>query len=310
MKFSSLLLSIFCTFILFNTSCTKEVVDNVTPPVSENQSQLLAQLFEIDSTLPVKKDTVYRGSFTYDRLNRLIERKDLTTDRNGDSNYLSTTIYEYLNNDTLAFRTITKSIGFGAVKNESFDTAYYKFSDGSYISDSINYSRGAYSINSFTYRPGIIERNFKNFVPYLSYSANEYQKIYQTKVNGNITYQIDTLISSSVGNPILTYTRLQTDVSYLPNPNPLYKISTPIYKQYYSYEFANFSKYYAPKQLVAKQVINFEDWSSSGFSDNRYAKSIINYDYTFRTDGFPLEARVTSDLGNGIKKTKFLFVYK
>ena len=303
MKFKISILFLLASTLLI-LSCTKQVINNEPTANTQTQGQLLAQVFEIDTSLVATKDTILKASFIYDQSERLIEKTILLRYENGNSSLIKTT-FEYSNSDTTAYRAIKQN------SISSFDTAYYSFLNGKYVSDSIHYSGSAFSANSFIFHPNIVERQSQGWavLPFY-YSWHEYQNIHQTKVNGNITYQIDTLIASSSNTAILTYQRFETTVTYLPNPNPYSKIADPIRKPYYNYYFANFSEDYAPKQLISKQVSNFDTWNSSQFPNNTHATNTLTYDYTFRTDGYPLEARVTYDVGPSVKKTKLVFIYK
>jgi hypothetical protein len=150
------------------------------------------------------------------------------------------------------------------------------------------------SKTAFSYQPGIIVRNFQNWVPQLSYSGIENDTIHKTVVNGDIAQQADTLYSFSNGQPSGSQV-FQTTVSYLPNPNPFFKLFRATAKQYFTgVGIGNLiNNQYAPSHLISQQISTVGN---------------ITYDYTFREDGYPLTANVSGD-GNGGQTTKLIFVY-
>src|SRR3954464_12261822 len=147
----SKILMVFLLVATLLTSCTKQVANNEHTQNNQTQSRLLAQMFEIDSTLPAAKDTIFKASFIYDQLERLTEKSVLTTYENGNSSFIKTT-YEYSNSDTTAYRTIKQN------SLSSFDTAYYSFLNGKYVRDSVHYSGSAFSANNFIFHPSSVER--------------------------------------------------------------------------------------------------------------------------------------------------------
>lgn len=151
--------------------------------------------------------------------------------------------------------------------------------------------------NKFTYSANVITRNFQNWVPQNSYTATEVQKIYLTIVNNNIIAQRDTIVSSVNGFPQPTPTIFTTNVSYLSNPNPFYSLTASYSNGYFRIpgigNIANRS--YAPRNLISQQTSSYGS---------------ITYDYTFRSDGYPLIARVNNNQNGTSLKTKLLFVYR
>jgi hypothetical protein len=183
----------------------------------------------------------------------------------------------------------------------SIDTTYYTFLHGDYVADTsvYYYITGGNTVTgtsktSFSYQPGTIIRSFQNWVPQISYSGIETDTIHKTVVNGDIVEQADTLYSFANGQ-LSGLQVFQTTVSYLPNPNPFFKLSRATAKQYFAgVGIGNLiNNQYTPAHLIAQQTSTVGD---------------LTYEYTFREDGYPLTAKVSGD-GNGGQTTKFIFVY-
>lgn len=124
----------------------------------------------------------------------------------------------------------------------------------------------------------------------------EQHTIHQTISGGNIVHQIDTLLTFGNGQ-FANMQAFETTVSYLPNPNPFFKIFNATAKNYFTgIGIGNFTNsQYAPEHLIAKQISTIGN---------------VAYDYVFRVDGYPLTARKTTSEVNGSKTvTKLLFVY-
>ena len=299
-------LVLFCVSLWFMlSSCSKSndasptpVTPPVTPPVPPIYSTTVLKGYELDTTKQAPNDTISRWFFFYDNANRLIN--DSLSMLAGTSIYTRIRSIQYNGSDTNAFRSITKGYT-GSAQNVEIDTAYYTFSNGNYVADTVVYhylnggtSETATSKTTFSYQSGIISRSFQNWIPQLSYTGSENETIYKTVVNGDIVQQTDTLYSFSNGQPSGSQ-MFQTTVSYLPNPNPLFKLYRATAKEYFTAPgIGNFiNSQYAPSHLISQQI------STAGN---------ITYDYSFRQDGYPLTARVSGD-GNGGQTTKLIFVY-
>ncbi|MGG9963084.1 hypothetical protein [Ferruginibacter sp. SUN106] len=304
---------IFAIVIIFFSACSKKPSTPDPVPVPQSFSTQLAKIYQVDSTLPAGKDTIFSQYYTYDNTNRLISQVEYIAKPNGDSFNVATIKFDYLGADTLAYRTFRKTTTTGSSPTTKTDTSYYNFLNGRYISDSIRYAGEAYSVASFSYASGKVTRYFHNFVYASSFSDTERSVMYQTLLNNNITRQIDTLVSTTNNpTPFANYDMTEFLQTYLPNPNPLFKIITPVHTDHIgNVGIGNYSNNkFAPKYLIAQQTINSKHWTTAGGSGNPITSSTINYDYTFRADGYPLMARITENFTGTVKKTKLVFVYQ
>lgn len=265
-------------------------------------SNLLLKVYEIGATFEGTIDTTGKRFFNYDNLNRIVSDSFYSRTVYSNAAYIVTQQYTYSGTDTVAYRRTRKVSVVGSFSVDTYDTLYCKYVNGKYDSDSTVYRDNsvqfAWSKNNFIYGQGYIIRNFKNGVPEFQISASEYNIIHQTKVNTNIIYQVDTTWSIQNGQ-IQEPQVFETNVSYLPNPNPLYKIFFPVHQEYFSnigigYFVADHFTY-VPEFLISQQTSS---------------KGNLNYAYTFRADGYPLTAEVSEISGDSPpKKTTLLFVY-
>jgi hypothetical protein len=306
-KFSTLIIWAF--FLVVLISCKKDVpTENPVPASTPNSSQLFVKFYEIDTTLAVPRDTVYRISLTYNSSNNPLTRAEFETKPNGDSSFYSLVKYEYAGTDSFAYRTTEYSKQFSSTPIISRDTTYYNFLNGKRVSDSLRSPSGI-TTNKYVYNTSYIKRTLTlaNLNP--SFLLNSAINIYQTKIGNNIINQIDTSVSNNSITPANTqYRKFTAAVSYLTNPNPFYKISFPIRREYLSDDLG-ISCNAAPQNLISQQNYSINSWTNNNLP-SLVASSQINYTYTFRTDGLPIGGTLTR-LSNGvIKKTKILFIYQ
>ncbi len=292
---------LFAIVVLISfTSCSKSENTSPVPPPPVVFGTILTKVYEVDTTKAAPADTINRWSFTYDNLNRLIIDSFTSLTTYSGSIYYIINKIEYTGTDTFAYRKTQRA--FKGSNFMSADTVYYKFVNSRYDSDTMVFDYGltfppGTARNKFTYSANVITRNFQNWVPQNSYTATEVQKIYLTIVNNNIIAQRDTIVSSVNGFPQPTPTIFTTNVSYLSNPNPFYSLTASYSNGYFRIpgigNIANRS--YAPRNLISQQTSSYGS---------------ITYDYTFRSDGYPLIARVNNNQNGTSLKTKLLFVYR
>lgn len=288
--------------ILFLNSCSKSGENAPGPspsPSPSGTSTILARVYEIDTTQPAPRDTMTRWYFTYDNLNRVILDSSANTSLNPGSVYSIVKKIYYQGADVLASRKI--ETGFNGVTVLSADTTYYTYINGIRASDSSVY---VYAINpmlgiftsKYTYLPGQLIRKYQlRNPPAGADSGVNYMSL--TTVNNSATFQKDSSFYYLGGIPQAP-TIYSITTSYLPNPNPFYSVMSAYSQGFYSrlgignYATCN----YAPQNLIARQTTSKQDG--------------LSYDYTFRADGYPVIARVTTSSVNGSYKTKLLFIYK
>ncbi len=311
MKIKFFNLAIRAFFLIILASCGKDTPTETPIPTSNlNTSQLLVKFCEIDTTLPAPRDTVYRISLTYNSASNLLAKIQFETKPNGDSSFYSLVKYDYTGADSVAYRTTEYSKQFSSTPVISRDTTYYNFSNGKCVNDSLRSPSGV-TTNKYVYNTSYIKRTLTvvNLNP--SFLLNGAINIYQTKAGNNITNQVDSSVSYNSLTPATTQNRKFTAaVLYLTNPNPFYKIASPVRREYLSDDLG-ISCNAAPQNLISQQNYNISSWTNNN-PPSLVASSQINYTYTFRADGFPTEGIMTRQyFGNpNTKKTKILFIYQ
>jgi hypothetical protein len=209
-----------------------------------------------------------------------------------------------------ASRLIRTSIS--SLNTHTSDTSYYNYSNGRVIRDSSLLSPYSY-IYKFAYQSGTLELNGRAWIIPSSYSFTDYSKIYQTKINDKLIYQIDTVKRHVDTSAVSQYYVTETEVSYLNNPNPFYKFS-PVKREYFT-DMGNGSPYavdsYFPKNLVSEQNLTRKSWESNHPENVKlFSNEHIKYEYAFRVDGYPLEARSIMQLNTTYLREKMLFIYQ
>jgi hypothetical protein len=303
--FTSSLLFMF--IIISGSSCKKDSTtdDNPNIPVSGISTQL-SKVYFMDTTLINPNDTIHKTSFTYDASNRLSIVEDFEKNIIGDSSLYFRTKYEYNGSDTFAFRTIGYTKDFSAPVRTFADTIYYSFLNGIRLADSSINSDRSQDVNKYTYFTDKIRRNRtsrSNITGTTIGGAN----IYQTKVNGNVTYQLDTLISTN--GPNVYYQKYEVTNTFLTNPNPFYKLALANKKEYQS-EFDGIFSGSEQKNILSQQMNITKTWRNTGGTGTGGGFIGFTYFYTFRNDGYPIEARVIILNNTTTKRYKIKYVYK
>jgi hypothetical protein len=292
-------------------SCKKNDSDNTVnpPPPPSGQSTQLAAVYFVDTTLAVPRDTVIRYKISYDAQNRPSFTTELDTEVNGDSSYYETETFTYNGNDTNVSKKINYSRLFssGVFRSIDRDTNYYIYANGKAVYDSLTYSPGYYT-DKFVYSGNTILRSGNQVSG--SMQAVHQSTIYQTFVNGNNTYQLDTLVghATNVTNPALfNYARTELSTSYLPNPNPFYLFTKYFFKAFYDYDVPGIETAAAPKSCIAQSHVTAAFWGGGG-SSNWIGD--LSYTYTFRADGYPVLARRVYTHNGITRRWKMFFVYR
>lgn len=292
------LLPLLAVIIFFN-ACSKSADNSFVSPPVVVYSTVIEKVYEIDTTKIAPFDTLSRRVFTYDNLNRLIKDSFTSIATYTPNVYFNVNKFEYAGTDTFVYRRTKRENT--SVAFLSADTTYYKFTNGKYDSDTAVFDYGisapkGMARNRFTYQPGLVIRDFQNWIPQWSATGTENHRIYLTAINNNITFQRDTVFSVYNGTPQSPQIFV-TSATYLNNPNPFYSVTSCFSNGYFKQPgIGNLSdRNYAPRNLITQQTSSFGD---------------VTYNYTFRSDGYPLSARVTSTVNGAVPKTKLLFVYK
>jgi len=240
---TSLLSLLTGTFLFGISACTKNGSDSNTggtnPPPTPGQSTVLAAVYVVDTTLVAAHDTVERYNITFDGLNRISVITELDTKPNGDSDYYSIQALTYNGSDTNATRRTEYERTFsGGVATITRDTSYYAFTNGKCVYDSTS-NPNWYYMDQFAYVTNAVLRTGRALLS--GVKSTHQSTIYQTFVNGDLTYQIDTLVSHDVTvvNPaFFSYQRREVSTSYLTNPNPFYQLAKNFFRPYYDDDLA------------------------------------------------------------------------
>ncbi len=276
--FNSLII-IVATFHLI--SCEK---DEASP--STNIAPQLTELLKMDTTLSAPFDTVQRFAFTYDSQGRLSSKLFIETDDVGDTVYNVHQAYSYNSIDTFASRVIRTKHVFGSIDIDR-DTTFFHFENGRHVWDSTRQSGRKYIVNRYVQTSSALLHNASIF---LQPNTPEWQinsRIFQTKTNGNIVYQIDTVVSEYLRAPVNTiFDRFERSFTYTNIPNPLTKIAQADFNDYLHDDDYMFGGNFVSSNLPSQEISSLRSWHSPGPGSGSYDRQ-INYTYTLRSDGYP-----------------------
>lgn len=268
----------------------------------------LAAVYQIDTTLSAPFDTIARYIIGYDVQNRVTVITEFDTKPNGDSSFYSVETFSYSGTDTLASQSTEYYREFTSPIYTGNSHSYYAFVNGRCTLDSTVSSTGYY-LERFVYNGNTIQKNSTS----LNNSTFSYghSTIYQTLVNGNNAYQLDTSVSYfNINNPgSYHYQREEITTTYTANPNPFFQVKKQVLRPYY-YDDIGITSEAAPKNLIVQQNETMMIWNGANPpAVNR--QNQLNYTYTFRADGYPTELRYTVvSSGNPTAKGKMIFVYR
>ena len=271
----------------------------------------LAAAYLFDTTLAAPFDTIGRYFITYDVQKRVSKITEFDTKPNGDSSYYSIQTFAYNGTDTVASQSTEYYREFSSVPVfVGGGTHYYNFVNGRCVYDSFAaFTPGNYHAETYVYVGSTILKTTRSLGgSTLSYGNST---IFQTFVNGNNTYQLDTSVSYI--NILIPgsyhYQREELITTYMPNPNPFYQVKKQILRPYY-YDDIGITSAAAPKNLITQQNENMKIWNGAN-PPVVVSQDQVNYVYTFRPDGYPTEARHTIVSNGGPPaKGKMIFIYQ
>jgi hypothetical protein len=305
--FSTCLFALLGLFTI--SSCKKDSSSpDPAPPPTPVPGTVLTKVYILDTSLVAPKDTIQRVSFTYDTQDRLIVQNNIISNSGGAIYQYATRKFDYSGTSHLAYRKIMIDSVLTPPAFVHRDTVYYTFSAGKCSMDSV--ARGNYySTSRYTYNPAYIKRDIvtRQGTPYV-YTIGT-ANIFQTKVNNDITYQVDTTISNYTisGVPYTGTVERKITTSYLNNPNPIYSLYFSTHLEYLDDVLGIFSDQ-PPTNLILQQSLNLSSRTNSG-PVNTFTSS-ISYTYQFRADGYATVARETFIENAVTTKLKYLFFYK
>ncbi len=312
-------MKVFCLLIfsVIIFSCKKS--NELTERSNIIQTPVLLKMYELDTSLVAPFDTISRIDFTYDASGRIISSTELNRKSNGDTNNFNTRIYQYLGNDTLAWRTIYHEQYFlgtavgGPAGN--LDTTVYNYFDGKLVYDStFTYFVGTsrdYSVKRNTYYDDSIILDNNGYLthhgPIIRYNIRS--KLILSLAGGLPVLQIDT--SKYVADGLVDMYDFKDQITYEDNPNPLFIRSKPI-KQLYTntyyvldYKLRNND---LPKLYTHREI--YEHHWITGVPTNG-STTLEDNTYEFRSDGYPTINRKTIKYGTlSPKTTKWIYIYQ
>jgi hypothetical protein len=250
--------------IIGTVSCRKTKTSN-NPSTNV---PLLTQYVLLDTTVTAPNDTLVLTKLVYDNSKRVIQM--LHYEYPSSVAVLTQSFSFYYNNaDTTPYKLVYyENIG----GNSGSDTVYYFYAGATntVIADS-TVSPGSTTTNKYAYSNNIVIRNQVIMDPGVSSYTDTF---YQTKSNGNIISQVDTLYHNS--QVIIQNFSYQFDS----HPNPLYKPYIPI--TVLEEDGLNES----PQQRNNYTSIN--EYSNDGGSSIDATNTICSF--TYGVNGYPVKA--------------------
>ncbi|MBS1926200.1 MAG: hypothetical protein JST57_09370 [Bacteroidetes bacterium] len=293
-------LTIFALLLFTLFSCQKEISfengTNPTPTPPNNDSIYISKIVGLDTSKVAPLDTVYKYLLGYDISKRI--QTAIMIDYNNTGIPVDTSWnlkYYYATSDTLPSK-IT-AIGYSSF----YDTVFYSYDTPTrnLISDSsveISFNPPSSNIDALVYKysyfPNWITTIEKRYSNNLLQSLDTY-KVYLTKQNNNIVYQLDTL-QTTFQDFIETFT-----VSYDSKPNPIKTVINSV--PYYTFD--NEYLLYGSSNNILE--INNVRQNSLGSSVEHY-----KYTYEYNQLGYPKVAKlqnIGSTFPRPINKIKYYY---
>lgn len=267
-------------------SCQKEVEGSLTEQVGSDTT-FLDRIYSLDSISPTQTDTFSKSFLIYDNQKRLKQALTYTV---GEIDTFRTD-YFYTGTDTLPFKSVDHTlsdIGLGLTYYR--DTTFYQYDmNGKIIKDSSleRYVTGnqdfGVSVRDFGISGNkvVIDSRAYDLISgqYVLRNTSVYRKaVFVTTINGNIVQQTDTAFGFSTG----------IQLTYNNNPDPAYKVNKVHYPILYNDGDSE------QKNLLISSVV------TSPSSTNSF-----QYNYIYRSDGYPSTIWLTDQTGYKIKTVLF-----
>lgn len=269
--------------LLILSSCNKES-ENKPQSLPPNDSIYISKIIELDDNFAAPLDSVYKIECKYDNQHRIINfieiyylNSPITTDTPK-----IVTLY-YNGSDSIPYKaTMLKN---NSTPSETFETHFYTFSNSNprqLIYDSIRYTALATGNTGLK----VITCNYyaDSTVVFERYQ-NQKMKYNIIKVNGNITFQDDGLVTSN-----------QT---YDANPNPLFKLKF-LLNEFYRIGAEYNENYYLEFEKNNLTEIN---------NENSLLHTKFRYYYIYNSNGHPLEVSIQNLLSSPQRPNKIKYFY-
>lgn len=267
-------------------SCQKEVEGSLTEQVGSDTT-FLDRVYSLDSISPTQTDTFSKSFLVYDNQKRLKQALTYTV---GEIDTFRTD-YFYTGTDTLPFKTVDHTlsdIGLGLTYYR--DTTFFQYDmNGKIIKDSSleRYVTGnqdfGVSVRDFGISGNkvVVDSRAYDLISgqYVLRNTSVYRKaVFVTTINGNIVQQTDTAFGLLTG----------IQLTYSNNPDPAYKVNKVHYPILYNDGDSE------QKNLLISSVV------TSPSSTNSF-----QYNYIYRSDGYPTTIWLTDQTGYQIKTVLF-----
>jgi len=293
MTFKPLLASIICCLLIFQfTSCQKDFSTTSGPAIDstvtiKNDSTLLKLFVKLDTLHPAGQDTLYKMTFTYDDLKRLVSYDfydyDSTT---GVLNYLDRTKIKYIGLDTLPDKIFYQEEG--SPDNDATRTTFYENGKLSYYKDNFDKSPNDTSIVKIVYAG-----DSDLIINYYYSTTYSNDTIHHKAIisNGNVINDVRTYSYNYISGLEGVYTYAN---AFDEKTNPFKRIS-------FIFQFVDIQPYVPQEDgsftyIMAKSTNNI---INSQFNRSVYQFTYNNYynkSYKYNTNGLPVSATYTEQL--------------
>lgn len=308
---------LLATLMVSVISCKKDGAVNKSPGVNnpvKDTPVLLTRLVVLDPLTASPNDTLAVYEVEYDSSYRPVILNFKAYQYATAPSYISTLHYEYAGTDTLASKTTSLNTTiYNGTTTYLHDTMYYTYEAGRRTADSLVASDGFYyETRHYSYFANRIEASYSFVRPDPYYTRDGHDVYYGNFSNGNLVSQKDTLMYNylSSGGPAEQWTIFDYSFTYLPNPDPFYKVISPIRRLYFNegdWVWENTPLFVSPNLPSSSYRLD-EQWNTGGTGGGNNAVSTGEYDYTFRADGYPLIMRQVDHEG-GVLDRYFKLVY-
>ncbi|RYZ21156.1 MAG: hypothetical protein EOO16_14080 [Chitinophagaceae bacterium] len=241
--------------------------ETITSVINPPPAGRLTAFVELDTTRTAPRDTIAKGSISWDAQGRSSLYTYTRWDRNtGDSAFWQQLRYNYGSpSDSLAtgFLDRNRIINSG---NLSIDREYFlTWNNGRLALDTTTINQYGFSDRFSAGRGNSVyyERRARPLPAPASYPIAAFDFFYQTWNGDDLTLQVDTL-HYPTGPSGFQVQNDRTTVSsvYLSGYNPFYDIARPIYRHSLMENFALDFLRSAPRHLVQERTVTLDQWTS------------------------------------------------
>lgn len=257
-------------------SCQKDKSQERRTENPKSDSTTLSMYVDLDTTKVSGSDTLEVQKYSYDNLKRLSKSYYIEYDDGVPGGFSLADLF-YNGNDTLPFKIIETYYELPSGNAHNTDIGYYFYKDGKLTSDSVSRGNDPYYVNSYTYDNNMIISTYiyASTPPIISVG-----KHYQTKTNGNTTFQFD---SSFVNGVYSSSSDVIFSASYDTKNNPFYNL------------ISNISSSNMPSSIYTQETYS-EDMPNEKNNPVEIISGFhIKYVYEYNHNNYPSVARIYDD---------------